>query len=93
MLRNLLQSKEYVLVNSVRNRVKGGPFTRYDPANGKLSLLDLVIVSVGLVPYVREMIIEINNTSTLNFPQYGWSYNTLGRLECFCCCQACHSPL
>ena len=58
MLRNLLQTKDYVLVNSLRNRVKGGPFTRCDPANGRLSLLDLVIVSVGLVPYVREMRID-----------------------------------
>ena len=32
LVKELIKTKKYVLVNSV-NKVKGGPFTRYDPAN------------------------------------------------------------
>ena len=38
--------------------VQGGPFTRKDPASGKLSCLDLFIVSRELVPYVESSKID-----------------------------------
>ena len=38
--------------------VQGGPFTRKDPASGKLSCLDLFIVSRELVPYVESLKID-----------------------------------
>ena len=38
--------------------VKGGPFTRKDPASGKQSCLDLFIVSKELLPYVTSLKID-----------------------------------
>ena len=38
--------------------VKGGPFTRRDPATGRESCLDLWIRSVGLAPYSKSLEID-----------------------------------
>ena len=66
LIRELLNTKKYVLINST-NKVKGGPFTRYDPAapneEDSKSCLDLIMVSRELLKYVKELIIDKN----LNF--------------------------
>ena len=37
----------------------GGPFTREDPANKEIkTCLDVVIVSINILPFVRMMIID-----------------------------------
>ena len=38
--------------------VTGGPFTREDPATGGLSCLDLFVVSEGLRPHVKRLVID-----------------------------------
>ena len=59
LLLELLATKDWVLVNALgEDIVKGGPFTRKDPASGKLSCLDLFVVSSDLRPYVKELMID-----------------------------------
>ena len=59
LLLELLATKDWVLVNALgEDIVKGGPFTRKDPASGKLSCLDLFVVSSDLRPYVKELVID-----------------------------------
>ena len=59
LLLELLATKDWVLVNALgEDMVKGGPFTRKDPASGKLSCLDLFVVSKDLRPYVKELIVD-----------------------------------
>ena len=61
LLRELLNTKKYILVNST-NKVKGGPFTRYNPSNPDddefKSCLDLIIVSRDLFKHVDEVLID-----------------------------------
>ena len=38
--------------------MEGGPWTRKDPATGKLSCLDLFIASRELVPYINKLVID-----------------------------------
>ena len=61
LIRELLNTKKYVLVNS-SNKVKGGPFTRYNPSNPNdnefKSCLDLIIVSRDLFKHVDEVLID-----------------------------------
>ena len=58
-MRNLLANKEWILVNGMGEEiVEGGPFTRKDPATGKLSCLDLFIVTKELKPYVVSLRID-----------------------------------
>ena len=45
--------------------VTGGPFTREDPATGRLSCLDLVVVSRELVPYVKKVEIDSEKNFTV----------------------------
>ena len=45
--------------------VKGGPFTRKDPASGKESCLDLFIVSCELQPYVRNLVVDSQQEFTV----------------------------
>jgi hypothetical protein len=59
LLRELLATKNWFLVNGMGEEiVQGGPFTRLDPATGKLSALDLFIVSKELKPYVEKLTID-----------------------------------
>ena len=59
LLRELLATKDWVLVNSLgREVVQGGPFTRKDPATGHMSCLDMVVVSRELVPYISKLVID-----------------------------------
>ena len=49
---------DYILANNL-DSCTGGPWTWIDPANkDNLSCLDLVIVSVKLAPYIKELIID-----------------------------------
>ena len=59
LLLDLLATRNWYLVNGLRQEVvKGGPFTRQDPATGGLSCLDLFIVSRELLPYVESLVID-----------------------------------
>ena len=59
LLRNLLQTENWFLVNGMGSRiVEGGPFTREDPATGIMSCLDLIVVSRELRPFVEKLIID-----------------------------------
>ena len=59
LLRELLATKDWVLVNSLgADVVEGGPYTRVDPATSKLSCLDLFIVSRELRPHVKNLFID-----------------------------------
>ena len=61
LIRQLIETGRYILVNA-SDKVKGGPFTRYDPGdpnnNSKKSVLDLVIVSSELENYVESLEID-----------------------------------
>ena len=61
LVRDLLFSDEYVLVNAT-DKVENGPFTRYEPNDvnnkEKMSCLDLVIVSKMLMKYVKVLKID-----------------------------------
>ena len=61
LILELLKSNKYSLVNST-NKVKGGPFTRYNPAapddDKSKSCLELVIISRSLLKNVKELIID-----------------------------------
>ena len=63
----MLESEKFVLVNGT-NKVKGGPFTRYDPSDPncdeKKSCLDLFIISKELLKYVDKLIIDNKFTMT-----------------------------
>jgi hypothetical protein len=59
LLRDLLDTGNWCLVNGLGPKVvKGGPFTREDPATGNLSCLDLCVVSRELLPYVDNLVID-----------------------------------
>ena len=58
LLRNLLATKNWYLVNAMGELVVGGPFTREDPATGKLSCLDLFVASKELIPCVAKLSID-----------------------------------
>ena len=58
LVRELIASREYIIVNNTEVAI-GGPFTRIDPANeNKKSCLDLTIISMNLMPYVKELIVD-----------------------------------
>ena len=61
LIRQFIESGRYCLLNS-SDKVIGGPFTRYDPANpsdeSKRSVLDLCLVSVELFKYVEVLVID-----------------------------------
>ena len=56
-VRAMLEDGEYICLNNHPNAI-GGPFTRLDPATGKLSCLDLVIISKELLPYFKSITID-----------------------------------
>ena len=54
LVKEFLNTDDYILVNGMKNIVKGGPQTRIDPSdNTKGSVLDLVIVSKSLAEHVE----------------------------------------
>ena len=61
LIKDFISTGNFILVNS-SSKVKGGPFTRYDPADpqnkDKKSVLDLCIVSKVLVDYIEEFSID-----------------------------------
>ena len=61
LIKEFLSTKKYVLLNST-SKMKGGPFTRYDPAapndDASKSCLDLIMISKELLKYVKEVVID-----------------------------------
>ena len=58
LLRDMLDTGNWPLVNGVGVQVvKGGPFTRQDPATKNPSCLHLLIVSYELLPYVQDVFV------------------------------------
>ena len=62
LVRDLVEGGNWRLLNAMTELVKGGPFTRRDPANGSESLLDLWLCTAGLAPYLKELIIDSNRS-------------------------------
>jgi hypothetical protein len=58
LVRDMVQSGDWFLLNNLVGLIEGGPFTRVDPATGRLSCLDYALASVGLRPYVVSMVID-----------------------------------
>ena len=58
LIRDLVESGNWALVNAMEEKVKGGPFTRSDPATGRLSCLDFWLCTTGLVPHVKSLEID-----------------------------------
>jgi hypothetical protein len=58
LVRDLGQSGDWLLINSMEGVVKGGPFTRRDQATALESCQDLWICPAGLPPYVKSLEIE-----------------------------------
>ena len=59
LLRELISTGNWCLVNGLGpDIVKGGPFTRQDPATGNQSCLDLCVVSIDLLPYVENLVMD-----------------------------------
>ena len=55
----MLATGNWFLVNAMGEEiVQGGPFTRVDPATGRLSCLDLFVVSRELKPFVSKLEID-----------------------------------
>ena len=66
LLRDLLATGNWILVNGLgKEVVKGGPFTRQDPATGNFSCLDLFIISRELRPFFSTMIIDSERKLTI----------------------------
>ena len=64
MIRDLIASEEYTLVNNLEI-TKGGPWTWQDPGNkDNKSCLDLAIASINLMPYIKVMTIDSNREFT-----------------------------
>ena len=58
LIRDLVKSGDWMLVNSMEEKVVGGPYTRLDPATGHLSCLDLWICTNGLAPHIKCLEID-----------------------------------
>ena len=59
LLGELLATGDWFLVNGLYIKVvNGGPFTRQDPATGRLSCLDLFVTSRELLPYIEKLEID-----------------------------------
>ena len=58
LVRDMVESGDWFLVNNLTGVVEGGPFTRVDPATGRLSCLDYAMASAGLRPYIASMVID-----------------------------------
>ena len=58
-INDLLESGEFILVNTMSDIVTGGPHTRVDPSPPHTkSVLSLVIASAGLVPHIESLNID-----------------------------------
>ena len=57
LVRSLLVKGDFICLNN-HPHATGGPFTREDPANGKLSCLDLVLISKNLLPFFKSIYID-----------------------------------
>ena len=68
LVRDLVQSGDWVLVNALEGRVEGGPFTRQDPATGRQSCLDLWLCTAGLVPHVTSLVVDSGRTMVVARP-------------------------
>ena len=55
LVRDLVQSGDWVLLNAIEGMVEGGPFTQADPATGRESCLDLWLCSTGLAPHLKSL--------------------------------------
>ena len=70
MVRDLLATENYLLVNN-SDKVTGGPWTREDPSDrNKKSCLDFAIVSIRLVAYIKELIIDKEKKYAMNRVTY-----------------------
>ena len=58
LVRDLLASGAWVLVNNMVEKVEGGPFTRVDPASGHRSCLDLWLCTTSLIPHIKSLMID-----------------------------------
>ena len=67
LINDLLDTDKYVLLNA-SSKVKGGPFTRFDPScpndESSMSCIDLAIASTGLAMYLDEFKIDRNQDIT-----------------------------
>ena len=64
MIRNLLKTEMYVLVNNL-DIVQGGPWTWIDRQDDtRKSSLDLGIISVSLIPFISKVIIDVERKFT-----------------------------
>ena len=70
LVRALLTSGDWFLINAMTEVVEGGPFTREDPATGHLSLLDIMIGSASLRPYVTSLYIDSSRQVAAKRPVY-----------------------
>ena len=68
LIRDLVESGNWVLVNAMEEKVEGGPFTRQDPASGRQSCLDLWLCTDGLVPHVKSLVIDSERKMTVARP-------------------------
>ena len=61
LVRELIETGKYAIINN-SDKVSGGPFTRYDPGDTnditKKSVLDIAIVSIELLSFVKEFLID-----------------------------------
>ena len=68
MVRDLVESGNWVLINSMEEVVQGGPYTRQDPATGRGSCLDLWLCTAGLRPHVSSLKIDSDRKWTVARP-------------------------
>ena len=78
LIRELLNNGDYVLLNSLTSKIKGGPFTRVEPSDpdndDKKSCIDFIIASSDLVKYVDEIVIDRDRKVT---PSHAMKSNKL----------------
>ena len=64
LIRNLLKTEMYILINNL-DIVQGGPWTWIDRQDStRKSCLDLMIISVSLVPFISKVIVDIDRKFT-----------------------------
>ena len=68
LVRDLVESREWVLINAMEQKVEGGPFTRADPATGRRSCLDLWLCTAGLAAHIKSLVIDSERKMTVARP-------------------------
>ena len=64
LIRNMIKDRQYILVNNL-DIVKVGPWTWQDRKDSRRkSCLDLVIVSMSLLPYIHSVVVDKDKTFT-----------------------------